>query len=67
MCLKHATVGPTPMPWSKTDVVGQDFKQQESTDLTPSLLALRRSDPDELLALTATGNDTGYTINQAAT
>ncbi len=67
MCLKHATVGPTPMPCSKTGVVGQDFKQQESTDLTPPLLALRRSDPDVLLALTATDNDTGYTINQAAT
>jgi ABC-type branched-subunit amino acid transport system substrate-binding protein len=35
-----------------------------ATDLTPQLLALRRSNPDVLLALTATGNDTGYIIKQ---
>lgn len=35
-----------------------------ATDLTPQLLALRRGNPDALIALTATGNDTGYIIKQ---
>jgi branched-chain amino acid transport system substrate-binding protein len=35
-----------------------------ATDLTPQLLTLRRGNPDVLLALTATGTDTGYIIKQ---
>ena len=47
---------------SSTKITGIETYELTSTDMTPQLLALRRTNPDALLMLTGTGQETGYIL-----
>jgi ABC-type branched-subunit amino acid transport system substrate-binding protein len=47
---------------SSTKITSIETYELTSTDMTPQLLALRRTNPDTLLMLTGTGQETGYIL-----